>query len=484
MASRVSSGPPVLPLLVVGSASFDAPRTEPAQLAYLGLGGESALHTLADVLPHAVFTTDLQGRITFWNPMAERLTGWTRQEALGQDCSILAGDSVHGCVCADGPLRCGLAANGRSSKCCVARTKSGEALVIVKNAVPLTALDGRVIGALECFTDARGAVNVASAAAREGSRSSDTADFFGLIGRAPAMLELYRTIELVAHSPSTVLVVGESGCGKERIAEAIHALSPRARGPFVRVSCAALNENLLESELFGHVKGAFTGAIRDRRGRFEEAQGGTLLLDEIGDISPLVQLKLLRVIEQREVERVGDSTPIPVDVRLVCATHRELKALVADGRFRADLYFRLAVFPLRIPPLRERTSDLPRLCAHVLGRMSGLGRAPTLSAQTTEVLARYPWPGNVRELQNALEYAVLRSAGGVIEPRHLPEDLGIAATVEAAFASASPQTPGPDTLRELLERHGWNRTAAARTLGVSRVTLWKRLKQHGLQGPR
>jgi DNA-binding NtrC family response regulator len=311
------------------------------------------------------------------------------------------------------------------------------------------------------------------------------------------MEELYRTIGLVAQSNATVMILGESGSGKERVAQAIHAGSRRAAGPFVRVSCSALNENLLESELFGHVKGAFTGALRDRRGRFQEAHGGTLLLDEIGDVSPAVQVKLLRVIEQREIERVGESAPIKVDVRLLCATHRDLKAMVQQGRFRADLYFRLAVFPLRVPSLREHLDDLPLLAGAWLARLARAEgrdalRPAGLTTEALRALAAYPWPGNVRELQNVLEFAALRAGAGAIDVAHLPEEVRRPPAAAAGPAGAGPApgaVPGGQAasltvqqLRAMVERCGGNRAEAARRLGISRVTLWKRLKQAGIPG--
>jgi PAS domain S-box-containing protein len=455
-------------------------------LPFLGLGSESNLRDLADALPDGLFTTDADGVVTFWNHAAERITGWRREEALGQRCSILAGDAERGCSCGVGPIRCGLAGVSRTSKCCTIRTKDGRLVLIVKNAVPIHAADGRAVGALESFTEA-GAIDALDRRAA-GSTLGGDGDFFGMVGRDPAMAELYRMIELVARSGSTVMILGESGTGKERVAEAVHRASPRAGGPFVRVSCSALNENLLESELFGHVKGAFTGALKDRRGRFQEAHGGTLLLDEIGDISPLVQLKLLRVIEQREIERVGDSQPVKVDVRLVCATHRDLRQLVSSGRFRADLFFRLAVFPLRVPALRERAGDIPLLAARFLGRLRS-SAAPTVVPEALRALRAYPWPGNVRELQNALEYAALQAGDGDVRLAHLPSEIRDAPAAHArglhavGDAELEPAGGEREALVEALERAGWNRTRAAQSLGVSRVTLWKRMKRHGLVAP-
>ena len=455
------------------------------RLPYLGLGSEEALRVLSDALPDAVFTIDLAGKVTSWNRTAERITGWSRAEALGRDCSILAGDAVHGCACGVGPIRCGLVEQGRTAKTCTLRTKDGRLLLIVKNAVPLAGPDGEVVGALESFT-AMGEEGFDPRRPRPPGAEA-TGELCGMIGRSPPMQELFATIARVAQSNATVMLLGESGTGKECAASAIHQASRRAEGPFVRVSCSSLNENLLESELFGHVKGAFTGAVRDRRGRFQEADHGTLLLDEIGDLSPAVQVKLLRVIEQRELERVGDSVPVRVDVRLICATHRDLKALVQEGRFRADLYFRLAVFPIRLPPLRERLGDLPRLAEAHLARLVRAGgvRAAGLSPAALEALHAYPWPGNVRELHNALEFAALRAEVGLIEVAHLPEDLRARgpAGADAGGVVAPAPAAGPldrDRAVAALDACGWNRAEAARRLGVSRVTLWKRLKAWGL----
>jgi transcriptional regulator with PAS, ATPase and Fis domain len=460
---------------------------------FLGLGSEEALRAIAEALPHGVFTTDVDGRVTYWNSAAERITGWSREEALGKDCSILAGDAINGCACGAGPLRCGLASSGKSAKCCSAVGKDGKLMLIVKNAVPIYSGSGEVVGALESFSAVPATTALAS---RPGLDSLASGTFQGLVGREPAMQELYRTVGLVAGSEATVLVLGESGTGKERVAEAIHALSRRSAGPFVRVSCSALNENLLESELFGHVKGAFTGAVRDRKGRFHDAHGGTLFLDEIGDISPIVQVKLLRVIESRQIERVGDSASIRVDVRLVCATHRDLKGLVESGRFRADLYFRIAVFPIRVPPLREHPGDLPLLAERALSGVRSPAAAPQpLTPAALDALAAYPWPGNVRELQNVLEFAALRAGGQPIGLDDLPDEIRGRAERGDRIPDG-PHAPGDkmsksesgnlgrEAITVALDATGWNRAAAARRLGISRVTLWKRLKALGITPPR
>jgi PAS domain S-box-containing protein len=458
--------------------------TTTTKLPFKGLGSEEAIRALADHVPEAIFTIDLEGKVTFWNRAAERITGWSSADAIGKDCSLLAGDAVNGCSCGVGPLRCGLAETGRTSKRCTVRTRDGRLVAIVKNATPIFSAEGSPVGAIESFVD----VGLAQETGPDPGASPvvlplpGSGDWCGLTGRTAPMLELFRLIQLVARADATVIILGESGTGKERVAEAIHRQSPRAGGPFVRVSCSALNENLLESELFGHVKGAFTGALRTRVGRFEEASGGTLLLDEIGDISPVVQVKLLRVIEQREVERVGESIPRKVDVRLLCATHRDLKALVAEGRFRADLYFRLAVFPLRVPPLREHPEDIEEHVRRVLARTGPGARRVVVPAAMARLRA-YDWPGNVRELQNVVEYAALRAAGGDIDVGHLPAEVRGHSPGPAPPPSTPPPEAERDVLARLLERNGWNRAAAARELGVSRVTLWKRLKRLRLEEP-
>jgi two-component system, NtrC family, response regulator HydG len=452
-------------------------------LPYFGLGSEQQLRDIADHLPDGLFTTDADGLVTFWNRAAEQITGWAREEAIGQSCSLLAGNALTGCACGVGPIRCGLAERSTSSKTCTIRTKDGRELLIVKNAVPLLAPDGQTVGALETFASVH-AEGQAAPSCELPRRLAPGGDFHGLVGRDPAMLELYRMVELVARSGSTVMILGESGSGKELVAEAVHRSSPRAAAPFVRVSCSALNENLLESELFGHVRGAFTGALRDRRGSFQEADGGTLLLDEIGDISPLVQLKLLRVIEQREIERVGESLPVKVDVRLLCATHRDLRALVREGCFRADLYFRLSVFPLRVPPLREHPDDIAELAARFLAQLGTAGAPPrTLSPSALAALRTCRWAGNVRELQNVLEYAALQSGAAEIRPEHLPLEVREASPPRALRGGGVVVEEERRALVVALERTGWNRTRAAELLGVSRVTLWKRMKRHAVADP-
>ncbi len=314
----------------------------------------------------------------------------------------------------------------------------------------------------------------------------------GLIGRSRTMQNLYQNVLRAAASDANVLVTGESGVGKELVARALHDNSSRSTGPYVAVHCASLSEHLLESELFGHSKGAFSGAVATRLGRFEAADGGSLLLDEIGEISLAIQTKLLRVLQEREIVRVGENHPRKVDVRVIAATHRDLPAMVKRGEFREDLYYRLRVLPMEVPALREHREDIPLLASKLLSELTQRYRRPelTLSAEAMAALEAYDWPGNVRHLFNALEYAVVQAEGTMIRPRDLLREV-----IAGAPAQAEPAVPGAalthyyqptgdaSTERALilkvLDESGGNKAKAARRLGMSRTTLWKRLGQSG-----
>jgi DNA-binding NtrC family response regulator len=314
--------------------------------------------------------------------------------------------------------------------------------------------------------------------------------FPGLIGRSSAMERIFRLIENLEHSEATVLLTGASGTGKEVLARAIHAHSPRRSGPFIGVNCGALPGELLESELFGHVRGAFTGAVRERAGRFEIAAGGTLFLDEVADLPLHLQVKLLRVLQERTFERVGESQSRHTDARIVAATNVDLRRAVQQGKFREDLYYRLRVVPIEIPPLRERREDIEPLATYLLARVAARhGRALRFSPDALRALLDYAWPGNVRELENGLEYAVAVCKGQTILPEDLPAELqpaesgtGVAARVMEPPMAADSQRPPPDVeaLRRALDAHRWHRVETARALGVSRATLWRRMREGGL----
>lgn len=310
--------------------------------------------------------------------------------------------------------------------------------------------------------------------------------FEGVIGNSLEMNKVVARLRLVSPSPATVLILGENGTGKELVARAIHNNSPRKHKPFVALNCAALSESILESELFGHERGAFTGADRMRKGRFEYANGGTLFLDEVGDLPMSTQIKLLRVIESREIMRVGSNEPIPVNVRLISATNRDIARMVADGAFRQDLYYRLKVVTIQLPPLRERTEDIPLLCEHFLKEFAQThGRAvPSVSTPVMRILKSYSWPGNVRELRNALESMLVIDQDGRLDIDDLPDELrggDEGAAVDAARDSLVGR-PIKDVeayyIEQALKQTGGNREEAARLLDIGERTLYRKIKDY------
>lgn len=359
------------------------------------------------------------------------------------------------------------------------RPVKGGALVATLQAAPLHDEEGKVGGAVVVLHDV----------SRMRSLEDDlrlASGPQGLVGKNVRMLEIYQLIDQLADNDVSVLITGESGTGKEVVASAIHARSHRRERPFVRVNCAALSETLLESELFGHVRGAFTGAIRDRKGRFEAAHRGTIFLDEVGAVSLEVQKRLLRVLQERQFERVGEEHTQEVDVRVIAATNADLKAMVVEGSFREDLYYRLNVVHLHIPALRERREDIPSLAEHLLKRHAdsmGRGRM-SFDAEALSLLMASRWEGNVRQLENAVQRALVVSRGRVIRPQHLPPEILKAAG--ASPAGGVPRDPNAlsasqaELLRALAEADG-NLGRAARKLGIHRTTLWRRLKKHGLR---
>jgi DNA-binding NtrC family response regulator len=314
-------------------------------------------------------------------------------------------------------------------------------------------------------------------------------DIESIIAESSGMRQIVEMIRRVAPTETTVLILGESGTGKELVARAIHGLSPRSRGPFVPVNCAAIPENLLESELFGHVKGAFTGAIRDRVGKFEAAEGGSIFLDEIGEMRPELQVKILRCLEERSLERVGDNRTIRVDVRVLAATNKDLGKAIQSGEFREDLYYRLNVVPLVIPPLRERREDVRPLTQHFLKSLGAPLRL-TIDPDAFRVLETYEWPGNVRELENALERALIFHRGDVITVHDLPETIRAPRAKESTNLPVSLPEAGlslerveRDLIVRALEKHDWNQSRAARYLGITRHTLLYRMDKHGIARP-
>jgi len=441
--------------------------------------------TIVNTLRDGLMVVDPRGEILFINPAAEKLTGYEVGELVGRSCRQL---NCTGCeIYGQGPSEkyCSLFRRGEvKAKKCLIVNKEGRSVHVVKNATVLRDGNDRVIGAIETLTDLSEIVRQEQEI--ESLRVSCQLEdgFHGLIGESEAILQVYELIRNVAQTDTPVMIQGQSGTGKELVARAIHESGPRRSKTFIKVNCAALNENLLESELFGHVKGAYTGADRFRVGRFEAAHEGTIFLDEIGDIPPAIQVKLLRVLEQKEIERVGENQPLKVDVRIITATNRDLERLTRENRFREDLFFRINVFPIFCPALVQRLDDVPLLVQHFI-RQNAMRTHKNISGLTQdalEALARYRWPGNVRELRNTIEYAFVLCKGETIDLIHLPPKIACAngKTVRTSHPATGPQQER-QALLEALRRAGGNQSEAAKLLGVSRVTVWKRIKKHNIQ---
>lgn len=440
--------------------------------------------TIVDTLQDGLMVVDPMGRIIAANPAAERVTGYRAEELIGKSCRIL---NCTGCKIIGkgaGTQWCGLFNRGAiKEKKCLITNKDRHSVHIIKSASVLRNEMGEIIGAVETLTDITEKIRQQQEISNLRKTFHLDEGYHGILGKSPVMLNLFETIENVAQSDTPVMILGESGSGKELVARAIHRASGRSDKPYVKVNCAALNENLLESELFGHVKGAYTGADRMRVGRFEAAHEGTIFLDEIGDIPPAIQIKLLRVLEDRKIERVGDNRPIPVDVRVITATHKRLETLIEQGLFREDLYFRINVFPLYCPPLSERREDIPLIAQSFIRRnaTSSGKKIIGLTPEALETLTDYAWPGNVRELRNAIEYAFVLCQSGGIGIQHLPHKI-----VHGTFDPKATCVLDPgcvkdrESLINVLRQAGGNQSKAAKMLGVSRVTVWKRMKKFGI----
>ena len=439
--------------------------------------------TIVDTLQDGLMVLDPEGNILAVNPAAERLTGYSADELVGNNCRTLncTGCDIYGRGA--GKQWCSLFVKGevRGKKCLIA-DKTRRAVHVEKNASVLRDSEGRLLGAVETFKDISEIVRQKEEidTLRRSCHLED--GHHGLLGESPPMQYLLELIENVAQTNAPVLIHGQSGTGKELVARAIHEESPRNAKPFIKVNCAALNENLLESELFGHEKGAYTGADRMRIGRFEAAHEGTIFLDEIGDIPQSTQVKLLRVLEEKEIERVGDHKPIAVDVRIISATNKDLDTLIRQGLFREDLYFRINVFPLNCPSLSERPEDIPVIVQNFIEQNAVKGGKEILglTPDAMETLSGYSWPGNVRELRNAIEYAIVLCPGGWIGKEHLPPKISMERKTPLNNNRTSP-TSWQEERKKLvntLRRFDGNQSETARVLGVSRVTIWKRIKKY------
>ncbi|NLN62274.1 MAG: sigma 54-interacting transcriptional regulator [Myxococcales bacterium] len=458
----------------------DANRGNPAALTSTDI----ILESISD----GVFTVDGDWRIRTFNRAAEQITGVPREEAIGRYCYEVFRSSM--CE-----RHCALKQTMETGEPLVNQaafiiTADGRRLPIGLSTALLRDDRGRIAGGAETFRDLSLVENL-RAQVRGHVQVGD------LASHSPAMAQLLEVLPRIAASESTILIQGETGTGKELVARAIHDLSPRRDGPFVAVNCGALPDTLLESELFGHRAGAFTGAVRDKPGRFALARGGTLFLDEIGEVSPALQVRLLRVLQEKQYEPLGATQSERADVRVVAATHRDLEAQVAKGDFRSDLFYRIHVMPLELPPLRQRREDIPGLVDQFIADFNALQnkRVIGLRPDALALLQAHDYPGNVRELRNIIEHAFLLCTGDHIEVAHLPAALLGTAPAPDAATTDSPTPGAPPSLREAaaqlsadailsaLAAHDGNRTAAARALGIHKSTLFRKVRALGLSLP-
>jgi PAS domain S-box-containing protein len=442
-------------------------------------GAAEEVNIILESVSDGVFTVDPEWRITSFNRAAEEITGIPRGEALGRPCSEVFRSSACETDCA---LRRTME-SGRPvvNKPTAIVNSDGRSVPVSVSTGLLRDYWGEIIGGVETFRD----LSLVEELRKE---LEGRAGLGNLIGHGRALQSIFRLIPDVAASDSTVLIQGETGTGKELLARSLHDLSHRREKPFVAVNCGALPDTLLESELFGYVAGAFTDARRDKPGRFALAEGGTLFLDEIGDVSPALQVRLLRVLQERVYEPLGATEPCRADVRVIAATNRDLAALVEEGVFRSDLFYRVNVIKLEMPPLRERREDIPLLVDHFVSRFNRL-RDSSLQGVSTEAMALLmacEYPGNVRQLENAIEHAFALCREGLILPEHLPEDCRRSGPVPPAGGAAGATVRELESrlLMDALRRNDFNRLATARELGIHKSTLFRKIKALGLAVPR
>lgn len=436
------------------------------------------LNTILNCIADGVFTIDKEGKITSFNKAAEIITGYKEKEVIGKSCKIIFRSECCGDCC---PLKQAMKKGKTFSDFEMEILNSkGEIIPVSVSVAPIKDEKGKIIGGVETFRDISALKNL--------QRKLEEEKFGNLIGKSKEMKKIFRIIESVSNASSTVLIEGETGTGKNLVAEAIHYYSDRRDKPFIKVSCAAVPETLLESELFGYKRGAFTGAIKDKPGKFQLANGGTIFLDEISDLPLSLQAKLLRIIEEQEFEPLGGTETIKVNVRIIAATNTNLEKAMREGKFREDLYYRLNVIKISLPPLRKRKEDIPLLVKHFIEKFNKeTGKnIKGVSPSVMDLFMEYDWPGNVRQLENAIEHAFIYSTGRTIQLHHLPPDIRKYKrdTIREIFSSKKPfREMEKRIIFEALENANWNRDKAAKILGISRITLWRKIKKYNLLKP-
>lgn len=437
------------------------------------------LKIILDNLDIGVLTVDCSGHVSFFNTMAEKITGFMRKEILGKSCATLFGKDTFDDVF----LLTETISDGRprSNKEEEIITHEGQVIPIRANVMALKNEEGRIVGGLATIADLSLKYQLDSAI-------RDRYTFYDMIGKDPAMQKIFDIIPLIAASDATVLVEGPTGTGKDILAKVIHTASSRREKPLVKVNCAALPDNLLESEMFGYAKGAFTGAEKDKPGRFQEADGGTIFLDEIGDLPLSLQAKLLRVLEDKEFYPLGSRKTTKVNIRIIAATNQGLDQLVKAKLFREDLFYRLNVMRLELPPLKDRKGDLPLLISHILKRLCVIRdtRVDKISENAMEILLNHEYPGNVRELENIIEHALIICQENTIERKHLPLALQKKDTFPMIFQQEKIDldkeigSSEQNMIREMLHKYNWNRSKTAQALNINRTTLWRKMKKYNM----
>ncbi len=438
---------------------------------------KNKLEAIFNSRSEGTFTIDNDWTITSFNRSAEKISGHSRMEAIGKKCwELFCSDLCHNNCHMEATMKGKEVSPDR--ELCILH-KDGHRVPVRVNSAPLFNADGECIGGVETFSDISELKNLAN-------HLKERYSFENLIGRSKSMQKIYALLKNVAQSDTTVLITGESGTGKELVARALHLNCARRSKPFMALNCSAFVESLLESELFGHEKGSFTGATRTRAGHFELANKGTLFLDEIGDLSPAVQVKLLRVLETKQFERVGGSKPIQMDVRILAATNKSLYEEVKKGRFREDLYYRLNVINIHMPPLRERMDDLPLLVDHFLHKFSQKFNKEIndISSKAYRTLMDYHWPGNIRELENVLEHAFVMCHEISIQSEHLPEWLMVKnqTNLEASVKDRENPLENAESsmIQQTLLQFNNNRARTAEALNIDKSTLWRKMRKYGL----